>query len=305
MRSQRKTAFTLIELLVVIAIIGILIALLLPAVQAAREAARRLQCANNLKQIGLAQQGYHEMHGVFTPLWIQTPGYGAPRWSWGTFLLPFLEQCLLYDQLAPDGRTAPAPTVDNGLQAELSVFLCPSDEKSTPAVNSNFTGNTPYRFGKSNYLLSESVAPWAPPSSKNPVTSAAGIHDGLSNTLMVGERDIIHGLAAVWPVQTGTTSSVGFRVVWPINTTYDATRPCCGDPYDPCKRYALSSQHPGGVNVVLCDGSVRFLSETIESAIGGNCGDSPSDPVHKFYPTNDFLYQKLFNIRDGLPVSSF
>ena len=97
-----------------------------------------------------------------------------------------------------------------------------------------------------------------------------------------------------------------FYVTWPINT------PCVDSNgvFDlwtgPCKRFALASNHSGGgVNVLLCDGSVRFLSETIESAFGGNCGNNPGDPVHYIHPTNDFTYQKLFNIRDGLPVGSF
>lgn len=303
----KRPGFTLVELLVVITIIALLIALLLPAVQAAREAARRFQCQNNLKQIGLAEHQYAEQHGVLTPTWIQTPLTTTstattsclPCWSWRTYLLPLLEQEPLYRKLAPAGGTVPTPTATNGLQTQLTIYLCPSDQPPASPGNSNFGA----AYGKTNYLISESVAPPPYSSAQSLARSLTDITDGLSNTMLISERDIIHNLASVWPVGAGSTSSTGFRTIWPINTTYTATRPCCGT--DPCKRYALSSQHSGGVNLVFCDGSVHFLSENIEAAVGGSCGDASTDLVKAQYPTNDFLFQKLFNIRDGLPASAF
>jgi prepilin-type processing-associated H-X9-DG protein len=119
----------------------------------------------------------------------------------------------------------------------------------------------------------------------------------------VGEREYAENIAAVWPSASRSSASVGFRVTWPINI------PChdAAGRFDwwagPCKRYALSSLHSGGVNVLFCDGSVHFLSETIETVVGGNCGDQPGDLVHFCYPTNDFTYQKLFNLEDGRPVA--
>jgi prepilin-type N-terminal cleavage/methylation domain-containing protein len=134
--------FTLIELLVVIAIIAILIALLLPAVQQAREAARRTQCRNNLKQIGLALHNYHDTFRLFPPGVIRDGQNNSEAWGWTVFILPFLEQANLYNQLDPDAYrlrdllaglnpTFPAPTANAAiLQNPLSVFICPSDPNS-------------------------------------------------------------------------------------------------------------------------------------------------------------------------------
>ena len=150
----RRIGFTLVELLVVITIIGILIALLLPAVQSAREAARQMQCSNNLKQIGLAFHCYHKAHNVFPPSYVTQPGGGGlngtpdtttldagPGWAWGALLLPYLEQGSLHDKLdfsrpcwdeqnrvgyddalVPGGSPIEVPLVGR----QLNVFLCPS-----------------------------------------------------------------------------------------------------------------------------------------------------------------------------------
>jgi len=295
-RTVRQTGFTLVELLVVIAIIGILIALLLPAVQAAREAARRTQCNNNLKQMGLAMHTYNDTHGVFPPDAIfKASGPGCPGpwpplpyWGWGTPLLPFLEQKPLYDFLGPKTQTVQAATDTNGLQAELSVYLCPSDTLQRPAINTNYAG----KYGKSNYVLSASMNECC-----GYTVRFADFLDGTSNTMVIGERDTVHNTAAIWPVVVDTSANGSFYVTWPINTQNPPPRKTAG-----CIRFALASQHPGGVNVLLGDGSVHFLSETIETAFGGNCGPTP---VHQYYPTNNFVYQKLFNIKDGLPLGPF
>src|SRR5689334_15848006 len=99
MSKRERLAFTLVELLVVIAIIGILVALLLPAIQAAREAARRAQCQNHMKNIGLAAQNYHSAKKTFPPGFVSTgPGSGVEAWAWSTFLLPYLEEQAIFDQ---------------------------------------------------------------------------------------------------------------------------------------------------------------------------------------------------------------
>jgi len=322
---RRIRGFTLVELLVVIAIIGILIALLLPAVQAAREAARRAQCTNNLKQIGLALHNYHDTLNCFPPEYIDFGATGVgyrcpePRWAWGGFILPYIEQQALYDVLDPAKNFGVPPTPPAALETVLDCYLCPSDDHSTPwngyfKTTSN-TNPTSIHLGKSNYVISESIACHGR-GTRNRATNAshtiAEILDGTSNTMMVAERDYVKHVAAVYPARQRSTSSVGFRALNPINT------PCVGNtgnrtysaPGIACSRYTIGSMHPGGCNVVFCDGAVHFLSETMESAVANNCGDysgstSGGSIVHKFYPTNPELYQRLFNRRDGQPVGQF
>ncbi len=292
--GRRSQGFTLVELLVVIAIIGILIALLLPAVQSAREAARRMQCSNNLKQIGLAFHGYHSALGTFPPGFIPINGNRERTWGWSTFILPYLEQRPLYDQLDPRGGQMPTPTSDNGLQTTIAGYLCPSDRGTTTGELFN------HPYGKSNYVISEGVG-----YGTDTMSTIASIRDGTSNTMLVGERDTVDQVGGIWPGFSHSSASLNFRSTWPIGTRL--ARDSSGNliyqlGVDPCRRHALTSQHPGGVNVVFCDGSVHFLSETIESALGGNCGDAASDVVKSRYPTNDYTYQKLFNRQDGLVV---
>ena len=327
---RRIRGFTLVELLVVIAIIGILIALLLPAVQAAREAARRAQCTNNLKQIGLALHNYHDTHKVFPPEYTMfgATGTGAaadtpePRWAWGAFILPYLEQQPLYDALNPSQNFGVPPTPPAPLETILDCYLCPSDDHSTP-WNGYFktTSNTnpvSIHLGKSNYVISESIAghdKCTRTKGTNSVHNIAEIRDGTSNTMMVAERDYVKHVAAVYPARQRSTASVGFRALNPINlpavgTTGNRTWQANPAALHQCSRYTIGSVHPGGANVVFCDGAVHFLSETIESARANNCGDysggtSGGSVVHKFNPSNPELYQKLFNRIDGQPVGPF
>lgn len=131
----RKRGFTLIELLVVIAIIAILIALLLPAVQQAREAARRSTCKNNLKQIGIALHNYHDTHSVLPPgVLMFDDGSGDPdpdlgNWGWNTFLLPYIDQAPLYNQLTPNGANFPTSAAGSLIQTVVPILVCP-DRKS-------------------------------------------------------------------------------------------------------------------------------------------------------------------------------
>ena len=327
--------FTLVELLVVIAIIGILIALLLPAVQAAREAARRSQCTNNLKQIGIGCHNYHDSFKTFPPSAIGSTGlpnyYGdrtqtAYAWAWGTLILPFTEQRPIHEELQanrhpPDLYDNPGIPAGAGyspfdaMQNQISTYLCPSDEdKKGHQLSPYFTsprpgGKTSRALGKSNYVMNESVGYCSrPPHGPNPI---AQIKDGTSNTMQVAERDTVDRVGGAWPRMEDSTCSVGFRVMSPPNAKNVGSdgQVTWGDTQEPCARYRVGSQHPGGLNVLFCDGAVHFVSETIEATTGwqSSCGNNTTrmyDPlfVHKYFPMNNTLWQKLFNRKDGHPT---
>lgn len=231
--TMSRPGFTLVELLVVIAIIGILVSLLLPAVQSAREAARRTQCSNNLKQIGIALHSYHTLIGVFPPGSVartDTSSSVSNEEEWGAhvFLLPHLEQQNLYDKLDVDNRrlldcfaialdtaNPNAAEMKQLLQTGLDVYQCPADEDSATldASKRHFygktnTGSGKFEVGKTNYpvVFGFYDRPWSgsSPYKNNGVfyTNAklkmTDIDDGATNTFAVGERDM-RCYAASWP----------------------------------------------------------------------------------------------------------
>lgn len=218
---RKRSGFTLIELLVVIAIIAILVAILLPAVQQAREAARRSQCKNNLKQIGLALFNYESTHGVFPPGYVaqHTSGGGdRGNWAWSAMLLPYLEEQGLYDAIGVSEQRLHETITDDGpgrqqLQQSIAGFRCPSDPG--PELNdhrqvrgtSNATATrTP--LGLSNYVAlnsTGSLARFKGPGEncngagdrvkeadgafyRNSATRLRDMTDGPSNTMLITER---------------------------------------------------------------------------------------------------------------------
>ncbi len=299
------------ELLVVIAIIGILVALLLPAIQAAREAARRTECSNNLKQIGLAMQNYHDTFGTLPNSYFDWGG--EPRWAWSAVILPFIEQTPLYDEL--QCNTLQGSQVRNNnlqlLQTPIDAYLCPSDvHRSGDKTNSHFRCTSSTRqIGKNNYVVSESVCAYSRNHGSHPMNE---ILDGTSTTILVAERDEIERPAALWPGRRRSTASVAFRALNPIGWPSLIGLQREPTAYPPgsmlaingqCSRYNVGSPHPGGAQFVFCDGSVHFLSDDTESGIANGCGDSTNcATVHKWYPRNNTVFQNLYNRMDGNAV---
>lgn len=215
LRFQNRRGFTLIELLVVIAIISILVALLLPAVQKSRAAARRTQCSNNLRQIGLALHNYHDPNNGFPPGTVEAGLRGTapnePAWAWGVALLPYLEASPLYRQLNPKSQTLGqllASRPDLARQV-LPVFVCPADSSSS--LNSRRMFDT-LEVAASNYVASAPNANVSDLSNPGPFgfinrgiftgeshVRISEITDGTANTFLVGERRFVkEGDASVW-----------------------------------------------------------------------------------------------------------
>jgi prepilin-type N-terminal cleavage/methylation domain-containing protein/prepilin-type processing-associated H-X9-DG protein len=294
---MRRQGFTLIELLVVIAIIAVLVALLLPSVQAARESARRVRCINNLKQIGLAMSSYHEAVGTLPP--------GRKGWGWGTwqmFILPYLEQPALYNAYNQMGDSLNDVTLDSLLlymgpvnhtvtTTRLSILTCPSDLPNAPleeVTSHNYACN----YGNTDlYQEADQDGVWfggapfsdigADPTGRTPgrpTVRLAEIRDGVSNTLFAAE--VIQGQGAdlrgfTWyGPSSGFTSYLRPNSPWPDILTFAeqcvypfATNPPCtyenAPGAGPSVFLAARSRHPGGVSVLMGDGSVRFIKNSI------------------------------------------
>jgi prepilin-type N-terminal cleavage/methylation domain-containing protein len=354
MRSARRLGFTLVELLVVIAIIGILIALLLPAVQAAREAARRSQCSNNLKQLALGVHNYADNFKCFPSGFISALP-AEPRavavtepsnWTWGAFVLPYVEQKALQDTLQV-GRLTLAQTLTTpaGLlaaQTPVAAFACPSDVGPPlndfgakyysatdvyPTSSNQFgfyekrvtsDGTNRIEIAKSNYVGVSSVgdsmtppsgdfASYGPPAGVffwNSAVNFRDITDGTSNTGMIGERcykfkNLLFGAGNVLGcsfVTSGYTtrtraicSGLGIPY-WGINQTVTAWQH---------QNRGFSSVHPGGCQFAVCDGSVRFISDTID--FRGNSIAGMTDPNQGV----DSTFEQFCSKNDGQVMGSF
>jgi len=326
MSRARKTkrGFTLVELLVVIAIIGVLVALLLPAVQAAREAARRMQCSNNLKQLGLALHNYHDVNKVF-------PYNGMPEGdathqrrrgaSWIVRILPFMEQNAAYDQMVFSGdwsmQHGPSPNQTLVGQLRIPSLNCPSTPLPLTRTQGSVTLQaTNYVSICGSYYKGGTTATVSTsPGSGDVYPGRAvysgviiniehngrpvgmhGITDGTSNTIMVSEQSDFQINPAdrakvdrrasghdgsTWSCGQGTGywTQNGTTIRYPIAGGYGATGNT--QPYD--LNIPLFSAHPGGVLCTLADGSVRFVSETIDFAILTALADrADGNPVGEF-----------------------
>lgn len=315
----RYPAFTLVELLVVIAIIGVLIALLLPAVQQAREAARRMTCQNHLKQIGLALHNYHDTFGSFPPGWVlgnDGLGTGAPhyaRYGWTVAIFPQMELSNQYDavgfnaDLAFDLNNAGLRDI---MQAKLETWRCPSDpgpdlnagrqlhsadDDDVAVATSNYVGS--YTSGG----VALSGNPFNGIFDLNSSIQFRDVTDGTSNTAIVSERAYEIGnttphAATVWgsrgtsPANAKRIGNLTFAGKGMINSTNnsDATT-------NNTSRIGVSSLHPGGAQVCLTDGSVRFLQETIDQKPDSDRND----------PVIDSLWESLISRNDGQVVGQY
>jgi prepilin-type N-terminal cleavage/methylation domain-containing protein/prepilin-type processing-associated H-X9-DG protein len=269
--SRRRRGFTLIELLVVIAIIGILIGLLVPAVQKVREAAALVQCANNLKQIGLASHGYHDFNKCFPPGYLATASYPdtTPGWGWGAFILSYLEQDTVYRQINFGLPVETQPVI----QTILPVFICPSDSPPlSPFSVTDAAMTTVCQAAPSSYAATVGNDPCevdAPSGNgiffRNSRVRLVDIKDGTSQTTMAGDRAWNQTMGIWAGAPNGAVTRAGPENVWPnalgaaqalilvhnnwINISTDAD----GGLDD------FSSNHTGGVNLLFADGSVHFL----------------------------------------------
>jgi prepilin-type processing-associated H-X9-DG protein/prepilin-type N-terminal cleavage/methylation domain-containing protein len=302
MHKKRTCAFTLVELLVVITIIGILIALLLPAVQAAREAARCMQCSNNLKQIGLAALNYENSHAVLPigAVWgSDTKGHTALAQ-----MLAYLEQSGIYDAYNFKGRIYDA---DNQRVTRVSVpaFICPSDSAAGRKLNTLYArSNYAVCFGSARAGQAGNHANTDGAFQRETARSLADVKDGTSSTALASE--VIAGIddtysddnkmdvRGVWAEGTGMGSAMYTHLNNPNSSVGDAllssgSQQNCvaSEPVMPCvstagtsyyNEYASArSRHPGGVNVVFVDGHVSFYSDVVDwqtwqalSTIAGN-----------------------------------
>lgn len=287
---RERVGFTLVELLVVIAIIGVLVALLLPAVQAAREAARRMKCSNNQKQLALGLHNFHDTQGSF-------PKNTNGSVGWTCLILPYIEQRALGDQVLPTAGAYNAGQNANRVmgQNKMPMYLCPSfvKDKSASTIDDitgfgfaytthyvgcagpigNMPGTTtPYQVNTvgaaQGGLAADGILPFTPSvqTTSSPVPSPEGVRmgditDGTSNTMMVMEMG--------WQGMESSLRSWVRGFVWNSDATcsknvQNAMRTVKYNGSNNYNNVSIGSNHPAGCNIAMGDGSVRFITESVD-----------------------------------------
>jgi prepilin-type N-terminal cleavage/methylation domain-containing protein/prepilin-type processing-associated H-X9-DG protein len=336
---SRPKAFTLVELLVVIAIIGVLVSLLLPAVNSARESARKMSCSNNLHNLAIAMHNYHDSMGRFPSAFISTPVDLQEGWGWGALILPYIEQQPLHTQLGVLNGTFYTQLAQGGTQGKLvaqlaetvlKIYMCPSDSGYNGAGqvhnNRTFNGGLGYTAlgytstaqclpGVSNYMVAEGHRDVAAATANTGFAfndsniKFQHIIDGTSNTFMLGERETEQCRSGAWvgvrrPTGGGTAANnvvLGHSHV-KLNTP-DGPAIAWNVDHTGCAE-GFSSFHPGGAQFAMCDGSVRFVTNGINffwyAAIPTGAGTEADSKDNR-----NGIYQRLMTRYDRLPVGDF
>lgn len=275
MKPSRR-GFTLIEMMVVGAVAAVLLALLLPSVLHAQEEARNAACKNQMKQLGLGMHNYYEVHRILPPAWVSRmpDADEGPFLGWESFLLPYMDQAPLYNQIDFEDVAKNDPKV---FQTEVELYRCPSDPMVSLNPLRGKMATSSYSGNAGNERLPGSVDTpdklnglmW-----RNSRVGFGDVTDGLSNTFMAGERCLDSG-SGIW---MGVTKN---------RNENDAITDCSHHAQLNKSITSFSSRHPGGVHFLMGDGRVVFLSENIESKpeLG--------------------TYQKLAQRDDGQPVGDF
>lgn len=287
--AATKSGFSLVELLASIAIIGILLSLLLPAIQMVRESARRTECSNKVRQLGLGLLNFESSHQRL-PLGLRSfeelggrasTGVNSPGMTWITLILPFVEQQPLWQQALEDYRRSPLPFRGHrGMQTVLPVVACPSDPDSSKlhwTHEGYLVACTDYLgVNGTNFQARDGIFTYDRPS------RLASIRDGQSNTLMVGERPPSKDFWYGWWYATGSGSqstgdvTLGMAELNPTQASgiEGYLRNCPPGPYQyqagdnqQCDTLHFWSHHPGGANFAMADGSVHFVPFTIDQSI--------------------------------------